>query len=1028
MQAVAGIGTEKITSTVIATRGERLALCRTCIHGPDQQPGAFQIEFLSVVEIDSEERIMAGSAFDLDDIDAAFKDLDDRYLAGEAAAHTRTWSAIARIYANFNRHELPDMTPDSVFVDHRPLVTTEAEDLATYLRGVWDLVPDAGVYIEAVHRLSDLGAVITHAARGTSQEGFHAEWRLINISIVEDDRLDRSEIFDETDIDAALARFAEFDRPAPLADNAATQIWARLAEVFNRRDLDAFLALCTENLRYEDRRRGLRDEFEGAAAQRKAVLAMFEATPRSIRMTAEPIAVRGSRLALVHVCYRDTDYSARPITVEMMQIVEASDGGLLHNSVSFDPDDIDAAFQELETRFIAGEAAAYADTWTRITRAYEGLNRRELPQTTPDWVNTDHRRLAPIADGDLHAYLLATWELSPQSSIYVEAVHRLSISGAVVTHVVNGTSQHGFDAEWRTTVLVTFEGDKINRSELFDETELEAALARFGELQAQPRQLQNAASQVDQRFWTYFAARDWDAMADLVADDIYSDDRRRVVNGGVRHGRDAHIADMQAIAEIVDPKNLTSTVIATRGARLALCHIRSSNRAVGPDEITAEVLSVLEIDADNHIVANIGFDVDDIDVAFEELDARYSAGEAAAHAHTWSVIARSYSAANRREVAGMTTDSVFVDHRPGITTEAENLAAYLPSMWDLMPDLSTRIEAVHRLSDRGAVLTHAARGTTHESFDAEWRMICVGTVEGELINRVEVFDEADLDTALARFEELHTQAPRLENAASRADDRFFAHTRARNWAAMAEILADNSSVEDRRRVVNIGVWQGRDALIANFRALAHAVAGVTSTAIAVRGERLALTRICAPNRDPQQGDFAVEMLGIAELDTDGRLAAHVLFDPDDIDAAFEELDRRYVAGEAAPHAQTWLVVERECAAFNRHEVAAADYITVDHRPMPIIEAYSQAALWVWDVTPDFGIHIEAVHRLSGLGAVATYQANGTSPDGFDGEWRIILLLTVEGDRISRCEVFDEADLDAALARFDELDQPPLTQS
>ena len=29
-------------------------------------------------------------------------------------------------------------------------------------------------------------------------------------------------------------------------------------------------------------------------------------------------------------------------------------------------------------------------------------------------------------------------------------------------------------------------------------------------------------------------------------------------------------------------------------------------------------------------------------------------------------------------------------------------------------------------------------------------------------------------------------------------------------------------------------------------------------------------------------------------------------------------------------------------------------------------------------------------------------------------------LTVEGDRISRCEKFDEADLDAALARFDEL--------
>jgi hypothetical protein len=36
---------------------------------------------------------------------------------------------------------------------------------------------------------------------------------------------------------------------------------------------------------------------------------------------------------------------------------------------------------------------------------------------------------------------------------------------------------------------------------------------------------------------------------------------------------------------------------------------------------------------------------------------------------------------------------------------------------------------------------------------------------------------------------------------------------------------------------------------------------------------------------------------------------------------------------------------------------------------------------------------------------------------------MIQLLTVEGDRISRLEMFDEADLDAALARFDELDRP-----
>ena len=50
------------------------------------------------------------------------------------------------------------------------------------------------------------------------------------------------------------------------------------------------------------------------------------------------------------------------------------------------------------------------------------------------------------------------------------------------------------------------------------------------------------------------------------------------------------------------------------------------------------------------------------------------------------------------------------------------------------------------------------------------------------------------------------------------------------------------------------------------------------------------------------------MLGIAEIDTDGRIAACVMVDLDDIDAAFEELDARYLAGEAAAHSQTWTVI------------------------------------------------------------------------------------------------------------------------
>ena len=61
------------------------------------------------------------------------------------------------------------------------------------------------------------------------------------------------------------------------------------------------------------------------------------------------------------------------------------------------------------------------------------------------------------------------------------------------------------------------------------------------------------------------------------------------------------------------------------------------------------------------------------------------------------------------------------------------------------------------------------------------------------ISRYEIFDEADLDAALARFDELHPQAPRLENAASQVDANVPDVFAARDWDAMAEILADDIS-------------------------------------------------------------------------------------------------------------------------------------------------------------------------------------------------------------------------------------------
>ena len=206
---IADLGITNVTSTVIATRGERLVLMRTRFSGRDQGPGAFLTEVFGLVEIDTDERIVAIVSFDLDDFDAAIAELDARYLASEGAAHAHVWSVIAGGFAAIHRYELPPTTPDCVSIDHRRTAAFAPGELNAYFRAAFDLTADVKIYVEAVHRLNDSERFVTHVTHGVSHEGFAAEWREVDVLMVEGDVVNRCEVFDEADIDAALAKFEE---------------------------------------------------------------------------------------------------------------------------------------------------------------------------------------------------------------------------------------------------------------------------------------------------------------------------------------------------------------------------------------------------------------------------------------------------------------------------------------------------------------------------------------------------------------------------------------------------------------------------------------------------------------------------------------------------------------------------------------------------------------------------------------------------------------------------------------------------
>ncbi len=1026
-RSAADIDVTDAGSDTVATRGARLALARAHYARSGKESEAFRVDFLQLVEIDSDGRIAAMAAFDLDDFDAAIASLDTRYLAGEASAHARTWSVIAEGYAAFNRHEPPPTTPDCVSIDHRRGTAFAPGELFSYMRAAWDDTPDLTSYIDAVHRLNDMGALVTHVARGPSPEGVDAEWRYHHLLMVDGESITRSELFDESALDAALARFDQLTRPAPRLQNAASQADQRFWKHFPVRDWDAMAATLADDFLLDDRRQALNAGNRRGRDTEIANLKVMADLVGQGNVTSNVIAIRGERLALRRLRFSEQDHNPEAFYTEMIGIVEINADNRLAAHIAFDPDDITGAIAELDARYLAGEAAPYARTWSTIAGALVAHNRREVAAATPDAITLDHRRAVAFGPAEGSDFLRAGWELDQHLDLYVETVHRVTEVGAVFTWAGYGTSHDGFDAEWRAVDLMTVDGEMISRVEVFDESDLDEALERFDELTRPEPRLENGASRVVQQFLAKFAARGWDAMTEMLSHDISTMDRRRVVNAGIRQDRDAEINDFRSAADL-DVTNATSDVIAIRGEPLALIRSQVSRGDVDTEAFHVDLLWLLEIGSNQKIAGWATFDPDDIDAAIAELDHRYLNGEAAAHAHTWGLVTAAFAAINRHELPEISPDWVNIDHRRGATFAAGDMTSYIHAVFDDAPDFHVHVAAVHRLSDLGAVVTMTSHGTSTRGFQAEWREIGLLTFDGELLSRCELFDEADLPDALARFEELHRPAPRLHNTASEVSDRFLAYFAARDWDAMANMTADDFASDDRRRVVGAGIQSGRDVDMNNMRAWAEVgITKIASDVIAIRGQRLFLGRTRFFGREQGPGAFHSEVLGLVELDAEDRMLARVVFDPNDIDAAFEELDARYLTGEAAAYARTWSLLRASDAALDRYEMPAhtPDWANVDHRRATAFEpggliAYLRAG---WDLADDVKNHILAVHRMTERGAVVTHLAHGRLRNRSDVEWREVALVMFEGDLVSRCELFDEADLPDALARFEELHRP-----
>src|SRR5262249_36784594 len=139
---------------------------------------------------------------------------------------------------------------------------------------------------------------------------------------------------------------------------------------------------------------------------------------------------------------------------DMFRLAEIDNKGRVVSFMKFEIDDLDTAITELDSRYLAGEAAPYADVWQAITEGLRPFNRRAPAAALWKVAVVDHRQV-PFRSQDFEAATKELWTLVPDVRYRARAVLALDAHGAVIDHFVEGTDGQGNELQWATVNVMS---------------------------------------------------------------------------------------------------------------------------------------------------------------------------------------------------------------------------------------------------------------------------------------------------------------------------------------------------------------------------------------------------------------------------------------------------------------------------------------------------------------------------------------------------------------------------------------------
>ena len=427
------------------------------------------------------------------------------------------------------------------------------------------------------------------------------------------------------------------------------------------------------------------------------------------------------------------------------------------------------------------------------------------------------------------------------------------------------------------------------------------------------------------------------------------------------------------------------------------------------------------------------FDETTSTAALAELDARYFAGEGAAHRDMLLAGGKLMTASARNDFDTvrelLAPDFVVVDHQLlgfGQGDRDEYIAGSR-SRTQVATD-GTSLMLSLEIVGRAVLISQLQTSITQEGSQYERHEVVVTVFdESNQVVRQEWYPIERYADARARLEELGappTWPPYLDNTACRLI------TSGSDTDISADISAD-VIIDDRRRGVSLPPLHGADAFIENTQIQEEMFGPTALEPVATRGDRLVLARTLTV----AASGFELVAYGVFETNEAGQFCAAVMFDETDRDRALRELDRRYLVGEGAADLEMLLVGGKFAAANAsndldaQRELLAPDFVVVDHHLLRFgqgdREYFIEGSRSRTQVAAD-GTSLMLSLEVVGRAVLIARRSTSVTPDGSEYERHEFVVTVFDAsNHVSRLEWYPIEHYAEARARLDELGAPPV---